>query len=208
MKIRTNMLLADFMVAVCCVILLFYGWYYFNAYNNEVDTNSSLQQQVKTLEVTNNNLREYVISLESELPTFGDSSIYGTERDNQKIIHEELGGQMEYRLNDGTRIDLLIDEPNPRAVEIDWDKKWAEGLGQAIYYMMAVNTEVMQQLHRHDDGGEAAGVTAQNMYQPLVILLAKGADSGWEKYRDRVQLCRMRCWVFDAKTKTWLDKED
>jgi hypothetical protein len=47
---------------------------------------------------------------------------------------------------------------------------------------------------------------------PVVILLAKGADSGWEKYRDRAELCErivrgMRVWVFDAETKTWLDKE-
>ena len=51
-------------------------------------------------------------------------------------------------------------------------------------------------------------IDPESCYLPMVILLAKGADSGWEKYRDRVEFCKMRCWVFDAETKTWLDKED
>lgn len=133
---------------------------------------------------------------------FGASQ-YGTERDNQEIIHEELGGEMEWRLDDGTRIDLVLEDPK-RTIEIDWDKKWAEGIGQAIYYMMKLNE---QNLELQKQSG-VMNVDPSNFYQPLVILLAKGSDSGWEKYRDRVEFCKMRCWVFDAQTKTWLDKED
>ena len=214
MKTRTNVLLADFMVAVCCVILLFYCWYYFNAYNNEVDTNSSLQQQVKTLEVTNNNLREYVISLESELPTFGDSARYGTERDNQKIINEELGGQMEVVLDCGSRVDLVFELEDQKsfnmvACEVDWAKKWAEGIGQSIYYWLKLNDPIIK-----SDKEEGVPLNPRALHRPLVILLAKGDDSGWEKYRDRVEFVGkflprpgLTCWVFDAENKTWLDKE-
>lgn len=40
-------------------------------------------------------------------------------------------GQIEYVLSDKTRIDCLTDE---YAIEFDWAKKWAEGVGQSLYY--------------------------------------------------------------------------
>lgn len=40
-------------------------------------------------------------------------------------------GQIEYRLPDKTRIDCLTDE---YAIEFDWAKKWAESIGQSLYY--------------------------------------------------------------------------
>lgn len=38
---------------------------------------------------------------------------------------------IEYRLWDGTRVDLLT---ATHAIEVDWAPKWAEGIGQALYY--------------------------------------------------------------------------
>ena len=113
------------------------------------------------------------------------TSNYGTERWWQDIIHEEFSQkdgwesiEKEFRLDDGTRVDLLF----PRqACEIDWASKWAEGVGQSIYY----------------------GLKTQRF--PLVILLAK--KDGWEKYRDRVQYCGVECWVFDTRTQEWVDKD-
>ena len=40
-------------------------------------------------------------------------------------------GQIEYRLPDKTRVDCLTDE---YAIEFDYGNKWAEGIGQSLYY--------------------------------------------------------------------------
>lgn len=40
-------------------------------------------------------------------------------------------GVMEYRLDDGSRVDCLTDE---YAIEYDFANKWAEAVGQALYY--------------------------------------------------------------------------
>ncbi len=40
-------------------------------------------------------------------------------------------GEIEHRLRDGTRVDCLTDT---HAIEYDWGKKWAEAIGQALYY--------------------------------------------------------------------------
>jgi hypothetical protein len=103
---------------------------------------------------------------------------YGTETYWQDIIQQEIGGEKEYRLDDGTRVDLLFEDKD---CEIDWANKWAEGIGQSIYYGLKTDRP------------------------PLVILLAK--KDGWEKYRDRVEYCGVECWVYDTRTESWEDKE-
>ncbi len=40
-------------------------------------------------------------------------------------------GVIEYRLEDRTRVDCLIDT---LAMEFDWCRKWAEGVGQSLFY--------------------------------------------------------------------------
>ena len=40
-------------------------------------------------------------------------------------------GIIEYQLPDRTRVDCLTEE---YAIEFDWAKKWAESIGQAMYY--------------------------------------------------------------------------
>ena len=103
---------------------------------------------------------------------------YGTETYWQDIIQKEIGGEKEYRLDDGTRVDLLFEN---KACEIDWANKWAEGIGQSIYYGLKTDRP------------------------PLVILLAK--KDGWEKYRDRVEYCDIECWVYDTRIEGWVDHE-
>lgn len=103
---------------------------------------------------------------------------YGTETYWQDIIQKEIGGEKEYRLDDGTRVDLLFED---KACEIDWANKWAEGIGQSIYYGLKTDRP------------------------PLVILLAK--KDGWEKYRDRVEYCNIECWVYDTRIEGWVDHE-
>ncbi|MEO1928513.1 MAG: hypothetical protein ABGX26_07480 [Nautiliaceae bacterium] len=54
-----------------------------------------------------------------------------TEKYYQANLCKRLGGVMEYRLSDKTRVDCLTKE---YAIEVDWAKKWAEGIGQSLYY--------------------------------------------------------------------------
>ena len=104
--------------------------------------------------------------------------VVATEAYWQDIIQKEIGGEKEYRLDDGTRVDLLFED---KACEIDWANKWAEGIGQSIYYGLKTDRP------------------------PLVILLAK--KDGWEKYRDRVEYCDIECWVYDTRIEGWVDEE-
>ena len=50
----------------------------------------------------------------------------------------ELNGTMEYVLFDRTRVDCLTDK---YAIEVDFAKKWAESIGQALYYADVTNKE-------------------------------------------------------------------
>ena len=45
----------------------------------------------------------------------------------------EHSGVMEYRLDDRTRVDCLTDE---YAIEFDFAAKWAESVGQSLYYAL------------------------------------------------------------------------
>ena len=49
----------------------------------------------------------------------------------QQLWCDKEGGIVEYRLEDKTRVDCLLDE---YAIEFDFGKKWAESAGQALYY--------------------------------------------------------------------------
>jgi hypothetical protein len=53
------------------------------------------------------------------------------EKDYQLAWCAQIGGQAEVRLADGTRVDCLTDE---FAIEVDFAPKWAEAIGQSLYY--------------------------------------------------------------------------
>lgn len=53
------------------------------------------------------------------------------EKDYQHWWCEKHGGELEYRLSDKTRVDCLTRE---YAVEVEYAAKWAESIGQALYY--------------------------------------------------------------------------
>ena len=53
------------------------------------------------------------------------------ETDVVKQIAPRYNARVEVRLWDATRVDMLSDDT---AWEVDWAKKWAEGIGQALYY--------------------------------------------------------------------------
>lgn len=47
------------------------------------------------------------------------------------FVDAYCSGEIEYVLPDKTRVDCLTDT---HAIEYDWGKKWAESLGQALFY--------------------------------------------------------------------------
>lgn len=53
------------------------------------------------------------------------------EKHYQQIWCSENKGQTEVKLDDGARVDCLTEE---YAVEFDFAPKWAESIGQALYY--------------------------------------------------------------------------
>jgi len=53
------------------------------------------------------------------------------EKHYQTLLCSELDGEMEYILKDRTRVDCLSDE---YAIEVDFAKKWAESIGQSLFY--------------------------------------------------------------------------
>jgi len=53
------------------------------------------------------------------------------EKYYQTQLCNELDGTMEQSLLDRTRVDCLTDE---YAIEVDFAKKWAEGVGQSLFY--------------------------------------------------------------------------
>ena len=58
------------------------------------------------------------------------------EKDYQACWCNAKGGQMEYVLPDKARVDCLLPD---MAVEFDFAPKWAECIGQALYYGQMTN---------------------------------------------------------------------
>ena len=57
--------------------------------------------------------------------------VYGTERDHQIVWCQAMHGEIEHGLDDRTRVDCLTEN---YAIEFDFAKKWAEAIGQSLYY--------------------------------------------------------------------------
>lgn len=53
------------------------------------------------------------------------------EKHYQTLLCNKLNGVMEQSLLDKTRVDCLTDV---YAIEVDFSKKWAESVGQSLYY--------------------------------------------------------------------------
>ena len=76
---------------------------------------------------------DYVYSDEYPLNTDIEPMIKNREHNYQEsdYVNAYCNGQIEYVLNDLTRIDCLTED---YAIEFDWAKKWAESVGQSMYY--------------------------------------------------------------------------
>lgn len=53
------------------------------------------------------------------------------EVDYSREIAERMGGIAEARLFDGVRVDVLTED---EAIEVEYPRKWAEAIGQSLYY--------------------------------------------------------------------------
>jgi hypothetical protein len=60
------------------------------------------------------------------------------ERYYQTQLCNDLDGKMEYVLKDRTRVDCLTDD---YAIEVDFAKKWAESIGQSLFYAEMTNRD-------------------------------------------------------------------
>ncbi len=60
-----------------------------------------------------------------------DDNAKHDEKYYQTKMCNEFEGNMEYVLLDKARVDCLTSE---YAIEVDFAKKWAEGIGQSLYY--------------------------------------------------------------------------
>ena len=72
-----------------------------------------------------------VIGLQLTVVVVNSEAKSWKEADYQRLWCNKEGGKVEYRLKDKTRVDCLTDE---YAIEFDYGKKWAEAIGQALYY--------------------------------------------------------------------------
>jgi len=67
---------------------------------------------------------------------FSSCGVKKNEKYYQVKMCNQLDGQLEYILFDRSRVDCLTKE---YAIEVDWAKKWAEGIGQSLYYAEVTN---------------------------------------------------------------------
>ena len=88
----------------------------------------------------------------------------------QEAWCNKMGGVMEYRLDDGTRVDCMTGE---YAVEVDFAPKFYEAIGQSLFYALKT--------------GKQAGI---------LIILENGTDG---RYMDRLYWVakaeRIRVWM-------------
>lgn len=68
-------------------------------------------------------------------------SSFSQKRINKEVYYQdyfanEINGKTEYVLFDRTRVDILTFE---YAIEVDFANKWAEGIGQCLYYSLVTD---------------------------------------------------------------------
>ncbi|WP_316347638.1 hypothetical protein [Desulfuromonas acetoxidans] len=76
-------------------------------------------------------MKTWIIVLLIVLPSIVSAAHLRYEREYQAQWCSAVGGETEYRLQDGTRVDCLTDD---YAIEFDFASKWAESIGQSLYY--------------------------------------------------------------------------
>tara|TARA_X000000368_G_scaffold67110_1_gene48330 strand:- start:672 stop:1058 length:387 start_codon:yes stop_codon:yes gene_type:complete len=72
------------------------------------------------------------------LLAFIHQNSFSSESDINKIWCLSIGGEIEYRTKDGTYVDCLTKQ---LAIEVDYDNKWKESIGQALHYAESTKKE-------------------------------------------------------------------
>lgn len=93
-----------------------------------------------------------------------------SEYKEKDYVNEFCKGRIEYVLSDKTRIDCLTKD---YAVEFDWAQKWAESIGQSLYY------------------------AKQTGLKPAVAIILKTPDD--EKYIKRIETAAPEIKIFKIK---------
>lgn len=103
------------------------------------------------------------------------------EKVYQEHFCKKFGGVSEYRLKDRTRVDCLL---NDYAIEVDFATKWAESIGQSLYY------------------------ASQTSRKAAVLLIMEDLEKD-EKYlrrlKDVSQKYGIEIWIIDQAFKIWQD---
>lgn len=77
---------------------------------------------------------------------------FGAERDTYPRLAAKYQAKIEVRTPDGARCDLVT---ATHAIEVDYPKKWAESIGQALYYALALDRKPGVILLADDPQGES-----------------------------------------------------
>lgn len=98
---------------------------------------------------------------------------FATERQYQKYVNDKVfNGITEYRLDDGTRVDIFVKDKY--AIEVDFAHKWYEAIGQASHYSLMTKTP------------------------PAVLLILKEEDD-WQYFARCSRVCSRMYIIIDNK---------
>lgn len=61
-----------------------------------------------------------------------------TELEWSAELAKQISGKTEFRLSDGSRVDILTET---EAIEVEWSDNWAEAIGQSTYYGLATDRQ-------------------------------------------------------------------
>ena len=84
-----------------------------------------------------------------------------------------LKAKVEHRLQDASRVDILT---GYYAVEVDWAPKWAEGVGQSLYYALKTSKKpalllLIEDVHKEDVFAARAGAVCKNVRPEIALWL-------------------------------------
>lgn len=110
------------------------------------------------------------------------------EKDYQKAFCKSIGGQTEYVLPDKTRVDCLTKE---YAIEADFESKWAESIGQALYYATVTGKKPGILIIVEDPETSAAVRRLKRMsveFNITVWIMIKGKPDSFQMYNVKPQM--------------------
>ncbi len=101
--------------------------------------------------------------------SFAMATHFKLEKEYQQAWCDDAGGQSEYVLDNKIRVDCITNE---YAIEFDFAPKWAEAVGQSLYYAIIANKKpgIVLILERESD---------ERHFQKLETVAAKHGVTVW-----------------------------